>query len=147
MTRAQAEAHVASLFALLSTQGHADYIGEPISQLAHCLQAAHFAERAGADAPTVIAALLHDVGQFVPLHEKRRFAAAHSDAKAAKAQADAEAAHKEDEEEEDVGAEMLTDGISVGRMGHDRLGEEWLRQAGWPRSVTSLVGAHVVAKR
>ncbi|KDN52445.1 hypothetical protein K437DRAFT_254223 [Tilletiaria anomala UBC 951] len=127
LTHSDAEAHVDWLFTLLESQGHADYIGEPISQLEHCLQAAHFAEQAGANATTVIAALLHDVGQFIPLEEKV------NSAKFAHAQKD--------------GQEMMQGGASVGRMGHDRLGEEWLRQHGWPETVSKLVGAHVVAKR
>ncbi|KAJ7938228.1 hypothetical protein B0H13DRAFT_2571974, partial [Mycena leptocephala] len=51
---------------LISRQGQADYIGEPISQLEHSLQAADAAKRSGADDATVCAALLHDVGQFLP---------------------------------------------------------------------------------
>ncbi|KAL1407796.1 hypothetical protein Q8F55_007231 [Vanrija albida] len=50
---------------LMEAQGEADYIGERISQLQHALQAAHAAQAAGADEPTVVAALLHDIGQFV----------------------------------------------------------------------------------
>lgn len=48
------------------SQGDAGYIGENISQLEHSLQAADRARRAGADDATVIAALLHDIGQFLP---------------------------------------------------------------------------------
>lgn len=50
---------------LMKAQGEADYIGEKISQLEHALQAAHAARTSGADEPTVVAALLHDIGQFV----------------------------------------------------------------------------------
>jgi len=57
---------VDQLFSILITQGDADYIGERISQLEHSLQAAHLATKAGADDETVLAALLHDVGQFLP---------------------------------------------------------------------------------
>lgn len=38
---------------------------EPVSALAHALQCAQLAEWAGADAPLVAAALLHDIGHFV----------------------------------------------------------------------------------
>ena len=37
----------------------------------HCLQAANLAQQAHADADTVVAALLHDIGQFVPGTETR----------------------------------------------------------------------------
>ena len=129
LTRLQAEEHVDWLFNLLQSQGHADYIGESISQLEHCLQAAHFAEQEGAVESTVIAALLHDVGQFIPLQKRL------------------DTAREITHAGRDDGAEMMQDGISVGRMGHDRLGEEWLRQHHWPESVSTLVGAHVIAKR
>jgi len=39
---------------------------EPVSALAHALQCAQFAETAQADAALVTAALLHDVGHFLP---------------------------------------------------------------------------------
>ncbi|KZT54296.1 hypothetical protein CALCODRAFT_557043 [Calocera cornea HHB12733] len=54
------------LFHLLISQGDADYIGEKVSQLQHCLQAAHLAQSAGSDEETILAALLHDIGQFLP---------------------------------------------------------------------------------
>jgi phosphonate degradation associated HDIG domain protein len=52
---------IAELFA---SEGAADYLGEPVSQAAHMLQAAALAERAGAPPPLIAAALLHDVGHF-----------------------------------------------------------------------------------
>lgn len=62
----QAEAIVTELFNFITAQGNADYIGEPVSQLEHSLQAAHFAEQSGADDDTILAALLHDIGRFIP---------------------------------------------------------------------------------
>jgi phosphonate degradation associated HDIG domain protein len=41
------------------------YAGEPVTQLEHALQTAHSAERAGADAALVTAALLHDLGHLI----------------------------------------------------------------------------------
>jgi gamma-butyrobetaine dioxygenase len=49
---------------LFASEGLADYLGEPVSQAAHMLQAAALAERDGAGPPLVAAALLHDVGHF-----------------------------------------------------------------------------------
>ncbi len=50
---------------LFATKGHAAYVGEPVSQLEHALQAAYHAEQAGATDTLVVAALLHDVGHLV----------------------------------------------------------------------------------
>ena len=49
---------------ILAKAGLADYVGEPISQLEHSLQSAHWARKAGAPDHAVIAALLHDVGHL-----------------------------------------------------------------------------------
>ena len=45
-------------------RSQADYIGEPVSQLEHSLQAAALAVQSGADEPLILAALLHDVGHW-----------------------------------------------------------------------------------
>lgn len=58
------QAIVAEIFALYQTQGHADYIGEPVSQLEHMWQAAALAEAAGADDEVVLAAFFHDLGHL-----------------------------------------------------------------------------------
>ncbi|GJJ06627.1 hypothetical protein Clacol_000821 [Clathrus columnatus] len=61
-----AEERIDELLRLLEDQGNGDYIGEAISQLEHCLQAANLAKISNADNDTIVAALLHDVGQFIP---------------------------------------------------------------------------------
>jgi putative nucleotidyltransferase with HDIG domain len=64
---------IASLFAFLHAQGQGDYLGERITQLAHSLQCAHLAQQSpeyGHDAEVVLAALLHDVGRFIPAADK-----------------------------------------------------------------------------
>jgi predicted HD phosphohydrolase len=38
-------------------------------------------------------------------------------------------------------------GSSVGRVGHERIGEEYLKGLGFSENVTKLVGSHVAAKR
>ena len=53
------------IFAIFATRGQSAYLGEPVSQLEHALQAAHFAEKGRAPAPLVIAALLHDIGHLI----------------------------------------------------------------------------------
>lgn len=50
---------------LFATKGHEAYVGEPVSQLEHALQAAYHAERSGASDELIVAALLHDVGHLV----------------------------------------------------------------------------------
>ena len=62
----QVQAVVSQLFDFITKQGDADYIGEAVSQLEHSLQAAHLAVEAGADEETILGALLHDVGRFIP---------------------------------------------------------------------------------
>lgn len=57
---------VHQLFSFIEAQGQGDYLGEAVSQLEHSLQAAHLAKQAGADDDTVLGALLHDVGRFIP---------------------------------------------------------------------------------
>jgi phosphonate degradation associated HDIG domain protein len=60
-----AECAVSTVCALLSTGADHDYIGEPVSQLEHMLQAADYASRAGAEQEVIIAALLHDIGHLM----------------------------------------------------------------------------------
>jgi len=50
---------------LFETFGAERYGGEAVNQLAHALQAAALAESAGAGAPLIAAALLHDIGHLV----------------------------------------------------------------------------------
>jgi predicted HD phosphohydrolase len=105
------------LITLLEERGQGDYIGESISQLEHCLQAADLAARLGSSETTVIAALLHDIGQFLPMDEA-------------------------DEVKMSMGQDL-----SVGRIGHETIGEEYLRGLGFGEDVCRLVGSHVAAKR
>lgn len=63
---ASAREVVRTLFSFLDAQGQGDYMGEAVSQLQHSLQAAALAVKHNAAEPTVIAALLHDVGRFIP---------------------------------------------------------------------------------
>jgi putative nucleotidyltransferase with HDIG domain len=57
---------VRTLFLFIEAQGQGDYIGEAISQLDHSLQAAALAKIAGSDDDTILGALLHDIGRFIP---------------------------------------------------------------------------------
>jgi phosphonate degradation associated HDIG domain protein len=50
---------------LFETRGSAAYLGEPVSQREHALQAAHLAEVEGASDALVVASLLHDIGHLI----------------------------------------------------------------------------------
>ena len=101
------------------------FTGEAISQLAHSLQAAHLAKAHLADDETVLAALLHDIGQFLPAEEVQTIA---HEVRAMSAGSDGA-----------IG--------SVGRIGHEQIGEKYLLRLGFSRKVGALVGSHVAAKR
>lgn len=51
--------------AVLASAGARDYIGEPVSVAEHLLQCGALAAEAGAPAPLVAAALLHDIGHLI----------------------------------------------------------------------------------
>jgi phosphonate degradation associated HDIG domain protein len=51
--------------ALFADRGAECYFGETISTTQHCLQAAFFAQKAGASEALVLAALLHDIGHLI----------------------------------------------------------------------------------
>ncbi len=53
------------ILALYADKGAGAYYGECVSMAEHGLQAAHFAQAAGAPTALVVAALLHDVGHLV----------------------------------------------------------------------------------
>lgn len=61
--RAPLAARLDALFATLAAADDAGYIGEPVSQLAHALQAAARAAASG-DEELALAALLHDIGHL-----------------------------------------------------------------------------------
>lgn len=60
------EALVSTLFNFIEAQGHTGYTGESISQLEHSLQAVHLAEHSGAGRDTILGALFHIIGHFIP---------------------------------------------------------------------------------
>lgn len=108
---------IQTLFAFITAQGSSDYLGERVSQLHHSLQAAHLARRAGADDETVLGALLHDVGRFIPTLQSQ------------------------------MPPMIAPDGVFIGRASHEIFGERYLRELGFSDKICQLVGAHVMAKR
>ncbi|KAJ5346091.1 Phytanoyl-CoA dioxygenase [Penicillium brevicompactum] len=107
-----------ALLDALERYGQGDYIGESISQLEHCLQAAHNASKANARDELVIAALLHDIGQIVPLESTR-----------------------------EARMELGPSQANVGRVGHEAIGASYLHSLGFSETVSRLVNSHVAAKR
>jgi phosphonate degradation associated HDIG domain protein len=117
MTAANPIGQIADLFA---SEGASEYLGEPVTQAAHMLQAARLAEQEGADDALIAAALLHDVGHF------------------------AGAVSGEAEGADDLpGAEFSG---SVPPQMHSHSGADWLAQWFGPE-VTEPVRLHVAAKR
>ncbi|KAJ5912588.1 hypothetical protein N7504_001471 [Penicillium tannophilum] len=107
-----------ALIASLEQYGQGDYIGESISQLEHCLQAANQAREAGARDELVIAALLHDIGQIIPLQSTK-----------------------------EVRMNLKESSENVGRVGHEAIGAAYLKSLGFSDTVCRLVNSHVAAKR
>lgn len=62
-----AEKNTEAIFQLLEQFGNADYIGEPVSQAEHALQAAMLAKQEGYEDEVVLAAMFHDIGHLVAL--------------------------------------------------------------------------------
>ena len=54
-----------AVFAIFQKRGSGAYYGESVSMTEHALQAAYFAQAAGAPPALVVAALLHDIGHLV----------------------------------------------------------------------------------
>lgn len=105
---------------LFEEQGSADYVGEPVSQKEHSLQAGKCALDATKSAEgefdreeVVLAALLHDVGHMLGLR--------HRDS-----------------------TEWMGD---CGAMNHEGLGSDFLLKLGYTKRVAKLVREHVNAKR
>ena len=105
---------------LFSEQGSCDYVGEPVSQAEHSLQAAKCAADATKSAAgqhareeVVLAALLHDCGHMMGLRHKAT-------------------------------TEWMGD---CGAMHHERIGGDFVRGLGMSERVATLVQQHVNAKR
>jgi phosphonate degradation associated HDIG domain protein len=103
---------------LFTSEGAADYLGEPVTVAEHLLQAGAIAQAAGAPPALVAAALLHDVGHL----------------RGADAKAD---------EIELSGRELMAGTDN----NHGERGAQWLSALRFPVSVTEPVRLHVAAKR
>jgi gamma-butyrobetaine dioxygenase len=102
---------------LFTSEGAADYLGEPVTVAEHLLQAGASAQAAGAPPALVAAALLHDVGHL-------------------------RGADAQSEDIELSGRELMAGTDN----NHGDRGAVWLAQW-FPASVTEPVRLHVAAKR
>ena len=103
---------------LFTSEGAADYLGEPVTVAEHLLQAGARAQAAGAPPALDAAALLHDVGHLRG--------------------ADAEA------DDIELSGRALMAGTD---NNHGDRGAQWLTAQRFPRSVTEPIRLHVAAKR
>jgi phosphonate degradation associated HDIG domain protein len=53
------------ILGIFHKRGAGEYFGESVSMTEHALQAAYFAQIAGAPPPLIVAALLHDIGHLI----------------------------------------------------------------------------------
>jgi putative nucleotidyltransferase with HDIG domain len=115
------------ILSILEASANTPYIGEPVSQLQHSLQCGQLAASANppVDEATQVAALLHDIGQFAPAADLKAVTAASSI--------------------ENLGGAATAQ--SVGRVGHETLGAQYLLGLGFPEKVARLVESHVASKR
>ncbi len=56
---------IEEVFSLYILHGDEDYIGEPVSQLEHMLQAGELARKEGYDDEVILAAFFHDIGHLL----------------------------------------------------------------------------------
>ena len=63
---------ITEIFGLYMMYGHADYIGEPLSQIEHMSQAATLAIREGHSDEVVLAAFFHDIGHICEMSADAR---------------------------------------------------------------------------
>jgi len=123
------------LLHILTSRGQSDYIGEPISQLEHSLQCASLAASNNADDETIIAALLHDIGQFLPAEQVRRIAGDVRDMRSPNGTTTT------------ASSDFKHESGSVGRIGHETIGARYLLSLNFSPKVAALVQSHVAAKR
>ena len=116
---------VSNILSLYTKYGNFDYIGEPITQLEHALQAGFLAiqnitpgdEFYEERDEIIVAAFLHDIGHILDLNNESSMT-------------------------------MITDhNENLGRLHHESIGAKFLSENGFPPSIYKLVGGHVNAKR
>lgn len=112
--------------------GKSDYIGESVSQIEHAIQCALLAEKGHPEKnfiqnSIIVASFLHDIGHLIALDNVSDGGDASSEC--------GELEMKDD------------NGVSLGIVGHEGIGENYLRDLRFPDLVCKLVSGHVKAKR
>ncbi|CAO3650367.1 unnamed protein product [Mucor fragilis] len=123
---------VDAVFQVLIEGSKQDYIGEKISQLEHSLQAAASAQKANVDEETILAALLHDIGQFATSADQKQMLC--------------DASTLTDLDPTALNGDSKKQ-VSVGVTGHEHIGAEYLSRLGFSSKVSTLVESHVSVKR
>ena len=115
------EEKVNLVFSLFDKFGSQDYIGEPVSQTEHMVQAAMHAEKDGQSDEVILASLLHDIGHLVIFDHQ--------------------------EEQHNIPNNNITTMGTVGVKNHEKVGADYLRKLNIPYPIPELVEGHVQAKR
>jgi gamma-butyrobetaine dioxygenase len=146
MTSGDAVAVLAGLFA---SEGAAQYLGEPVTQAGHMLQAAALAERDRAGEALIAAALLHDVGHLAVMRGGRDRALARGDRHGGDQHGGDQHGgdqHGGDQHGDDQHGDDQHGDDQHGDDQHEENGAAWLSQ--WfGDEVTEPVRLHVPAKR
>ena len=127
------EEKVNLVFSLFDKFGSQDYIGEPVSQTEHMVQAAMQAEKDGQSDEVILASLLHDIGHLVIFD------------------------HQEEQQYNKTENNNTTNNnnnkfniTTMGKVGvknHEKVGADYLRKLDIPYPIPELVEGHVQAKR
>ena len=131
--------NIQKILDLYEKYGNNDYIGEHITQIEHALQCAECAETDPRMAIyddyikncVIVAALLHDIGHLVGME---------------KGEMEMKMKMKDENSINDENG-VNGVGISLGIVGHEGIGSEFLKECGMPYLICELVGSHVQAKR
>ena len=122
------EEKVNLVFSLFDKFGSQDYIGEPVSQTEHMVQAAMQAEKDGQSDEVILASLLHDIGHLVIFNHQ-------------------EEQHNTSHNNSNNNESHITTMGKVGVKNHEKVGADYLRKLDIPYPIPELVEGHVQAKR
>jgi 2-amino-1-hydroxyethylphosphonate dioxygenase (glycine-forming) len=130
------EEKVNLVFSLFDKFGSQDYIGEPVSQTEHMIQAAMQAEKDGQSDEVILASLLHDIGHLVIFdHQEEQ-------------QCDKTVTNNTtNNNNPNNNKSNITTMGKVGVKNHEKVGADYLRKLAVPYPIPELVEGHVQAKR
>lgn len=114
-----------NIFDLFTLHGESDYIGEPVTQIEHMVQAAMLAEKDGQSKEVILAALFHDIGHLIQLDYKTN----------------------DKSNKFDKAINNLETMGNYGIKNHEKIGAEFLRLNGINYPIPELVENHVKVKK